>query len=41
MQRHKIRAYSIISSARIISDNGMSTPSSTRAGIGAISRREP
>ena len=41
MQRHKIRAYSIISSARIISDSGMSMPSSTSAGIRAISRREP
>jgi hypothetical protein len=41
MQRHKIRAYSIISSARIISDSGMSMPSSTSAGIRAISRPEP
>jgi hypothetical protein len=41
MQRHKIRAYSIISSARIISDSGMSMPSSTSAGIQAISRPEP
>jgi hypothetical protein len=41
MQRHKIRAYSIISSARIISDSGMSMPSSTSAGIRAISRSEP
>ena len=40
MQRHKIRAYSIISSARIISDSGMSIPSSTSAGIRAISRPE-
>jgi hypothetical protein len=41
MQRHKIRAYSIISSARIISDSGMSMPSSTSADIRAISRPEP
>jgi hypothetical protein len=40
MQRHKIRAYSVISAAGIISDSGMSMPSSTSVGIRAISRPE-